>query len=90
MGVGVIPGALSFYVGDGHAFTWHKGASRTGPTLATLNEVGGLQLAGNPSFNAAALVPKQEVTGSRGGNAALTSLLSTLATIGLVTNSSTA
>lgn len=34
--------------------------------------------------------PKQAVTGSRGGNAALASLLTKLATIGLVTDSSTA
>lgn len=33
---------------------------------------------------------KQAVTGSRGGNAALASLLTALSTIGLITNSSTA
>ena len=35
-------------------------------------------------------VSKQAVTGSRGGNAALASLLTALSTIGLITNSSTA
>ena len=40
-------------------------------------------------FHGSAPVAKQTVTGSRGGNAALTSLLSKLATLGIITNSST-
>jgi hypothetical protein len=41
-------------------------------------------------FYATAPASKQAVTGSRGGNAALASLLTALSTIGLITNSSTA
>ena len=40
-------------------------------------------------FHGSAPVAKQTVTGSRGGNAALTSLLSKLATLGIITDSST-
>lgn len=41
-------------------------------------------------FNTAAITSKPSVTGSRGGNAALTSLLTALASYGLVTDSTTA
>lgn len=41
-------------------------------------------------FNGSAAVAKQTVTGSRGGNAALASALTALATYGLITDSSTA
>lgn len=41
-------------------------------------------------FYSAAAATKQAVTGSRGGNAALASLLTALATVGLITDSSTA
>jgi hypothetical protein len=44
----------------------------------------------NVGFYAAAPAAKQTVTGSRGGNAALASLLTGLATIGLITDSSSA
>lgn len=44
---------------------------------------------GNVSFNGADPLPKPTVTGSKGGNAALTSLISALAAYGLITDSTT-
>jgi hypothetical protein len=44
----------------------------------------------NVGFYGSAPASKQVVTGSRGGNAALASLLTALSTIGLITNSSSA
>jgi hypothetical protein len=49
----------------------------------------GLRFFGNMGFNGAAAIAKPTVTGSRGGNAALASLLSALASYGLITNSTT-
>jgi hypothetical protein len=49
----------------------------------------GLRFFGNMGFNGAAAIAKPTVTGSRGGNAALQSLLSALASYGLITNSTT-
>ena len=46
--------------------------------------------AGNPVFNGASPVAKQSVSGSRGGNAALQSLLTALSNIGLVTDATSA
>jgi hypothetical protein len=51
---------------------------------------GSVRLDGNVGFFAATPAAKQTVTGSRGGNAALASLLTALATFGLITDSSTA
>lgn len=55
----------------------------TGGTLS-----GNLKITGNVGFYNTNATTKQEVTGSREANAALTSLLTALATIGLITNSS--
>lgn len=41
-------------------------------------------------FNGSAAIAKQTVTGARGGNAALASLLTAMATVGLITDSTTA
>lgn len=51
---------------------------------------GNLAIAGNVGFYGTASVAKPTVTGSRGGNAALASLLTALASQGLLTDSSTA
>jgi hypothetical protein len=51
---------------------------------------GDIRLGGNIGFYATTPAAKQTVSGSRGGNAALASLLTALATIGLITNSSSA
>jgi hypothetical protein len=50
----------------------------------------GLSIHGNVGFYGVGSTAKQTVTGSRGGNAALQSLLTALATIGLITDSTTA
>ena len=49
-----------------------------------------LQIDGNSGFNGTAPIAKPTVSGSRGGNAALASLLTALANYGLITDSSTA
>jgi hypothetical protein len=51
---------------------------------------GTLAVTGNVGFNGTAPAAKPTVTGSRGGNAALASLLTALAGLGLITDSSTA
>jgi Na+/glutamate symporter len=47
----------------------------------------GLSVTGNIGFYGTAAQAKPTVTGSRGANAALTSLCTALATLGLITNS---
>lgn len=90
----------------GTYFPWRIGMdSPTGLTFATTNQafaagaetysVTALKLdrtGGNPEigFLGAAPAPRQAVAGSRGGNAALASLLTALATLGLITDGSTA
>lgn len=49
-----------------------------------------LRVRGNVGFYDTAPIAKPDVTGSRGGNAALASLLTQLAALGLITNSTTA
>ncbi len=51
---------------------------------------GNVTMAGTPGFSGAAPVAKPTITGSRGGNAALASLLTALAATGLLTDSTTA
>jgi len=59
-------------------------------TRATgLTALTSLAVSGNVGFYGTAAQAKQTVTGSKGANAALTSLLSKLAAIGLITDSST-
>lgn len=68
-------------------------ADSAGTSLLWARNDGYVMLAksgGSIGFFAAAAATKQTVTGSRGGNAALASLLSALATYGLVTDSSSA
>lgn len=56
----------------------------------TLKADGKVNFAGNVGFNGTAAVAKPTITGSRGGNAALASLLTALAATGILTDSSTA
>jgi hypothetical protein len=51
---------------------------------------GGFGVTGNMGFNGAARMSKPAIAGSRGGNAALASLLTQLAAYGLITDSTTA
>lgn len=68
--------------------TAHAGLSGTADSYST-NVM--FQALGNKlAFNGATPITKPTVTGSRGGNAALASLLTALATLGLITDSTTA
>jgi|GEM_PF-4996426 len=69
-------------IGYGPGTTFHIGANGK-TSMLRLSEAG-------VGFFGASATAKPEVTGSRGGNAALASLLEKLATLGLVTNGSTA
>lgn len=51
---------------------------------------GSVQINGNVGFGGTAPIAKPSVTGSRGGNAALASLMTALANLGLITNNTTA
>jgi hypothetical protein len=51
---------------------------------------GGVRIAGRAGFNNTAPIAKPTVTGAKGSNAALASLLTALASYGLVTDSTTA
>lgn len=70
------------------------GAGGTAGNIILVDGLGGIPLwvdsAGGIGFFSATPVTKPTVTGSRGGNAALASLLTALANLGLVTNSTTA
>lgn len=58
--------------------------------FSTAHSWGGQQAFGNTGFNGTAPIAKPTITGSRGGNAALASLLTALASYGLLTDSTTA
>jgi len=64
--------------------TWYQGAART--QMMQISSAG-LSVTGNIGFYGTAAQAKPTVTGSRGANAALTSLCTALATLGLITNS---
>ena len=51
---------------------------------------GGAEFSGNMGFFGTTATTKPNITGSRGGNAALASLLTGLASLGLITDSTTA
>jgi hypothetical protein len=61
-----------------------------GSILVRVRSGGRVELSGNIGFNGANAIAKPAVTGSRAGNAALASLLTALASYGLITDSSTA
>jgi hypothetical protein len=75
-------------VADGDAALFNATASRSvhlGGTTSVIEVTNGNALG---FFNDATPATKQEVTGSRGANAALASLLTALAAYGLITDSS--
>jgi hypothetical protein len=77
-------GAMSYNA----AFT--ANGTGTGLTVTNNATVGGtLRVNGNSGFNNTAPIARPTVTGAKGGNAALTSLLTALAAYGLITDSST-
>lgn len=78
----------SWFVNSSGIFTLRD---RTGSNnCLTIDTAGALKVINNIGFYNTAPVAKQTVTGSRGGNAALASLLTALATSGLITDSSSA
>lgn len=97
-GAPVADGSLTFASGgiNGNKALWvDDGMSRfDGDTYCGAASTSAAYLAGSSGslqfFGTTGAVSKQTVTGSRGGNAALASLLTALANYGLVTDSSTA
>jgi hypothetical protein len=91
--IGIKSDGMWFAQPGGNFFTWYSGTT----SLATLNNAGTMQLIGGLVTSAGIGVwsapsppaSKPVVTGSKGANAALASLLTALAAYGLVTDSST-
>jgi hypothetical protein len=75
--------ARSFFVID------RAGVAITGQTYGNSTDNPTHRFYGTIGFNGTAAITKPTVTGAKGGNAALTSLLTALANYGLVTDSST-
>lgn len=86
--VATLNGSVDLYYNNSKTFETISGGAKT---TGTHQITGNLDHDGsNVGFYNTAPAAKQTVTGSRGGNAALASLLTALATIGLLTDSSTA
>ena len=77
-----VTGAAAVWLVDAGGDTWQPGGATFG---GDLDHDGS-----NVGFYNTAPAARQTVTGSRGGNAALQSLLSALSTVGLITDNSTA
>jgi hypothetical protein len=69
--------------------TWFFFQNATGPLHPIMYWSENLQIQGNVGFNNSAPIAKPTVTGSKGGNAALASLITALANYGLITDSTT-
>ena len=83
----------SLRVGDGvtNALVATPGVAPSNPLTLAASGTGGIQfLTGNLGFNSAAPIAKPTISGSRGGNAAVASLLTQLAAYGLITDGTTA
>jgi hypothetical protein len=82
----------SIFVGraTGNNLSVTGGTSVVNPVTVTTTQAAGLQFAGRMGFYLTVPIDKPTVAGSRGANAALTSLLTALAAFGLVTDSTTA
>ena len=85
VGFGITAGRLNYVATSAMAHTFVVNAVDVASVSST-----GVRVIGNVGFNNTAPVAKPTVTGSRGGNAALASLLTALASYGLVTDTSTA
>lgn len=70
----------------------HYAAAGKGTETSPVRSIIGRNISGSPAigFLGASATTRPSVTGSRGGNTALTSLITALATLGLVTDSTTA
>lgn len=79
---------VAFGLTNTGSFLIGKTSGLTGAGDLDIN--GSFQVGGSVGFYGTPANPKQTVIGSRGGNAALASLLNGLSNIGLITNSSTA
>ena len=66
------------------------GAAPTNVSSISCLGTGGLQFTSNVSFNSAAPIAKPTVSGAKGSNAALASLITALASYGLITDTTTA
>jgi hypothetical protein len=74
---------------DFQIYAFQDGGGPFGPYLKIARSTGRVSLTGSIGVNGAAPPAKPTVTGSKGANAALASLLTALAAYGLVTDSST-
>lgn len=72
----------------GSVLTWATDTNLYRSAANTLKTDDGLIIGGSVGFYGHAVAAKPEVTGSRGSNAALASLLTALAGLGLITDSS--
>lgn len=75
------------YENDGYGFVWRGSAGTS--IMEITGASGNLRVKGAVGFNGSAALAKPTITGSRGGNAALASLLTALASYGLITDSTT-
>jgi len=71
-------------------FTITPGSVSTNAIVLGQSGTGGVQVNGNMGFNSTAPIARPTVTGAKASNAALASLLTALASYGLVTDSTTA
>jgi hypothetical protein len=84
-------GRARFFVsGTGAGINAQASGAGSIPTALAFSGFASYTFDGTIGFNGAAAVAKPTVTGSRGGNAALASLLTALASYGLITDSTTA
>jgi hypothetical protein len=81
----VANGAVRFGITNGGAMLVGRTSGLTGAGDLDVN--GNVRIGGNVGFYTTTPQAKQTVSGSRGGNAALASLCTALATLGLITNS---
>jgi len=87
---------LQFWDGNSGVLAWYYGEAglASGADVTTWTKIfeagaNGFKVTGNIGFYGTAPIAKPTVSGSRGGNAALASLLTALANYGLIVNSTT-
>ena len=83
-------GLLTLGTTSQNRLTATPGAASTNAIVLGQSGTGGIQVNGNMGFNSTAPIAKPTVSGAKGGNAALASLLTALASYGLVTDTTTA